>query len=81
MYPTLLDLAGLYDYPWRGMGRSILDPAKKPFAVTPAGEIVGDASQATPEEVARAKEAYTIADLIISTNYFSRADLPAQSAE
>ncbi len=78
MYPTLLDLAGLDSYPWRGMGQSILDPSKKPFAVTPAGEIVGDASDATPEEIEHAKEGYAIADLIISTNYFGKNDLPAE---
>ncbi|MDE6126689.1 MAG: sulfatase-like hydrolase/transferase, partial [Muribaculaceae bacterium] len=78
IYPTLFDLAGLDGYPWRGMGQSILDPAKKPFAVTPAGEVVGDASEATPEEIAHAKEGYTVADLIISTNYFSNRDIPAE---
>ncbi len=77
LYPTLLDLAGLDSYPWRGMGRSILDPGKKPFAVTPAGEVIGDASTATPQEIAHAKEGYNIADIIISTNYFSHKDLPA----
>lgn len=78
LYPTLLDLAGLDNYPWRGMGRSILDPDKKTFAVTPAGEIVGDASGATSEEIAHARDGYNIADIIISTNYFKGKDLSAK---
>ncbi|MCM1070842.1 MAG: LTA synthase family protein [[Clostridium] fimetarium] len=78
MYPTLLDIAGLDSYPWRGMGRSILDPGKKPFAVTPAGEIIGDASEASTEEIEHAKEGYTVADVIISTNYFKSNDIKAE---
>lgn len=27
IYSTVLDLMGLYDYPWKGMGQSVLDPA------------------------------------------------------
>ena len=78
MYPTLLDIAGLDSYPWRGMGRSILDPEKKPFAVTPAGEVIGDASEASAEEIEHAKEGYTVADVIISTNYFKSNDIKAE---
>ncbi len=78
LYPTLLDLAGLDSYPWRGMGRSILDPAKKPFAVTPAGEVVGSSAEASPQEIAHAKEGYNVADIIISTNYFKKKENPAK---
>lgn len=31
MYPTLLDLLKLDDYAWKGLGRSIFDPEKKPL--------------------------------------------------
>lgn len=68
MYPTLLDLLGL-DYSWRGLGRSLLDPGKKPFAVTPGMETVGD-TDITPAELDHARSAYAIGDLMISSDYF-----------
>lgn len=33
VYPTLLSLLGLTDYPWHGMGQSIFDKRKAPVAV------------------------------------------------
>lgn len=72
-YPTMLDLLGLDEYRWRGMGRSLLDPDRKPFAISPQMQIVGDASQATPEEIEHYKGGYAIADKIISRNYFKNA--------
>lgn len=70
MYPSLLDLMGLDDYGWRGLGHSILDPAKKGFAISPQMEIIGDTEDASAEEISHAKEAYDISDLIISCDYF-----------
>lgn len=70
MYPTLLDLLGL-EYSWRGLGQSLLDPTKLPFAITPQRKIVGDASRATPGQIEHARQAYQVSDSIISSNYFA----------
>lgn len=69
MYPTLLQLLGLDSYPWRGLGRSILEQDKAPYAITPGMAIVGDAD-VTEAELAHARKAYAIGDLIISSDYF-----------
>lgn len=70
MYPTLLDLLGLDDYPWRGLGQSILSPDKKGFAITPQLEIIGDTVGVSQKELDHAKQAWKISDLIICCDYF-----------
>lgn len=70
MYPTLLDLLGLGGYEWRGLGQSILDPAKPPIAVSAQNEIIGDASAASAAEIEHARMAYSISDLMISSDWF-----------
>lgn len=75
MYPTLLDLLGVDDYPWRGVGQSILSPDKKAFAITAQMEIVGDTVGVSPVEIQHAKDAWKISDLIISCDYFSKEQI------
>lgn len=70
MYPTLLDLLGLDSYPWKGVGQSILDPAKRPFAVSPQGDTAGCTEGVSPQQLDHAKQAYEISDLMISCDYF-----------
>lgn len=70
LYPTLLDLLGLNAYPWHGMGQSIFDPSKQPFALHQIKGMRGDTSKLTPEQLKHARDAYDIGDLIITTNYF-----------
>ncbi len=36
VYPTLLDLLGLNDYWWKGLGESIFNPQKPDFDVDPS---------------------------------------------
>ncbi len=69
-YPTMLDLLRLDDYEWRGMGQSLFDPARKPFAVSPQMQIDGDATSASSEEIDHYRKGYNIADKIISRDYF-----------
>lgn len=69
MYPTLLQLLGLDTYPWKGLGQSILDPRKLPFAVTPQMETVG-ITDVPDSALRRAREAYAIGDLMICSDYF-----------
>ena len=72
MYPTLLDLFGADDYPWRGLGQSILSPEKKAFAITPQLSIVGDTIGVSAIEIQHAREAWRISDLMISCDYFAK---------
>lgn len=74
MYTTLLDLFGAEDYPWRGMGQSILSPDKKGYALSSQMEIIGDTVGVCPDEIAHAKKAWEISDLIICCDYFKYAE-------
>lgn len=67
MYPTLLALLGLDNYPWRGLGQSILDPAKPAFAVTPHDVVEGNPP--SDSLLQQAREAYQVSDLIIRFDY------------
>lgn len=71
IYPTLLDLLGLDDYKWRGLGQSILDPGKLPFALNAQGKFVGDTQGVSKDILERQRRMYTISDLIISADYFN----------
>ncbi|MCE9105997.1 LTA synthase family protein [Bacteroides pyogenes] len=72
MYPTLLDLIGADDYPWRGLGRSILSPDKKGFAISSQMEIIGDTTGVSPAELQHARDAWRVSDLMICCDYFAR---------
>lgn len=75
IYPTLLDLLGLDDYPWRGQGASVFSQGKLPFAVNPRLQKIG--CDSVSENVLRhARDAYEIGDLIIATDYFKKAKSP-----
>jgi phosphoglycerol transferase MdoB-like AlkP superfamily enzyme len=68
IYPTLLQLMGLTDYTWHGMGYSILSPAHPGFAVGSQSQIEGDTTvcpQPIRDNVLRAK---AISDRIITYN-------------
>lgn len=69
-YPTMLDLLRLDNYEWRGMGRSLFDPNRKPFAVSPRMNIEGNVSNVSEDEIKHYKQGYDIADKIISRDYF-----------
>ncbi len=65
MYPTILNLMGLDDYEWKGMGQSILDPNHPGTAVSPQMEVVGN----TSVDASRHTKAYDVSDLIIRFDY------------
>lgn len=72
IYPTLLNLMQLDSYRWKGMGNSILDPSKAPFAISSmTGELVGDTTAVSPEALSNIRSARAISDLIISTDAFA----------
>lgn len=67
IYPTLLDLMGLNDYHWHGLGRSILRTEAPCAAADQHLRIIGDADEATQT---RLKEAWSLSDRIIRSDYF-----------
>lgn len=73
MYPTLLNLLHLDNYPWKGMGQSILDPSKAPVAVGSELNVEGDLTGVSSAEINRLKSAYRIADLMIRYNVYPRS--------
>ena len=72
VYPTLLDLLGVVDYPWRGMGGSILNQAKTPFAVSPQLEAVGEGYDSASLDHAR--RAYDVSDIMLRFDFFKSED-------
>lgn len=72
IYPTLLNLLQLDSYRWKGMGNSILDPSKAPFAISSmTGELAGDTTAVSPQALSNIRSARAISDLIISTDAFA----------
>ena len=69
IYPTLLDLLGLDDYRWHGLGHSILTPQRPSAAVGNQLTVEGEADEAT---VDRLRRAFTVSDEIIRHDYFRR---------
>lgn len=66
VYTTLLDMLGLRDTPWRGMGQSILDPGKPRFAITSqTRELDGDTVGTDPAVLAHYRRALPLSETII----------------
>lgn len=67
IYPTLLDILGLENYGWRGLGLSLL--RHNPSGATRRNfEIYGEL---TPEEAKRQNTAWKVSELIIRSDYIS----------
>ena len=69
IYPTLLQLMGLDDYSWKGLGQSILDEGKYPVAVAPDMHVEGDAASVPQQEIERLRRAYDISDMMLRYDY------------
>lgn len=65
LYPTMLELMGLNEYEWKGLGRSILDNNKPEFAVSPQMEIIGDTAGVNPALLAHTTRAWEVSDCLI----------------
>lgn len=65
IYPTLLDILGLHDYRWRGVGLSLLRHAPG-GATRRDGDIYGNPAR---DERERQKTAWDVSDLMIRSNY------------
>lgn len=69
VFPTILDVMGVQDYCWRGVGNSILREPKVCSAVTKFGDVVGDANS---ELVQEQHEAWEVSSLLIRSRYFDK---------
>ncbi|MBD5347994.1 MAG: LTA synthase family protein [Bacteroides sp.] len=70
LYPTLLDLLGLNEYSWKGVGENILQPRNTPAAISSmTGKMLGDTISATPAAMHNLKSARRVSDMIISSGY------------
>lgn len=70
MYPTLLNLLGLDDYKWKGLGQSILAPQYPGIAISSmTKEISGDTTSTDAQLLDHITHAQTISDGIILTDY------------
>lgn len=73
IYPTLLDLMGVGNYVWRGLGTSLFNPNHPGIAVHHSLDAVGDTEN--KEEVDRQRGLYQISDIILRSNYFHKRPL------
>jgi len=73
IYPTLLRLAGLQDYAWKGLGTDALSPesASRPFAfVTMTGELSGDTTGVAREIVEHIRSTGRTSAALIRNNVY-----------
>lgn len=69
VYPTILDVMGLHDCCWKGVGNSILREPRVCSAVTKFGDVVGDANS---ELVQEQHKAWEVSELLIRGRYFDK---------
>lgn len=72
IYPTILELLGLRDYKWHGLGQSILDPSKPAVAVSPRMVVKGDTAGVTAARLEHLRQAPGISDLVIRFNILEK---------
>ena len=75
IYPTLLQLMGLDDYEWKGMGQSIFEKGKPAYAISSmTNSVTGDSSDIDFRVKNNIEAARKISDKIISKDYFGHQD-------
>lgn len=68
VYSTILDLMGLSDYRWKGLGVSIFSPEAYKAAISSTGEIIGDVNDMDSVRMRHLKEARKVSDIILKFN-------------
>lgn len=77
MYSTILDMMGLDEYFWKGMGTSMLSAAHPGFAISSmTNEIVGDTVGVDPERFSLMKKARGVSNDIITFDLINEIDRP-----
>ncbi len=75
IYPTLLQLMGLNDYDWKGMGQSIFEKDKPAYAISSmTNYLIGDSSGVSDKVKENIATARKISDKIIGKDYFGHKD-------
>lgn len=72
IYPTLLQMAGLTDYQWHGLGQSALSPSSPGVAIGSQHDLVGDTAALSPAAIRHLQQARTISDRIITFNLLNK---------
>lgn len=67
IYPTILDIIGCSEYPWKGLGRSILRSPGPDCAVHWNKTFVGNVNSRFKQ---RCEDAWNVSNTIIKTDYF-----------
>jgi len=80
IYPTLLDVLGVRDYEWNGLGNSLLSKRRDVFAVDPTLTVFGDTTKVGSSNIRYYQKAWRISDLIIGKDYFKQMGALAQSS-
>ena len=65
IYPTLLNLLGLEQYAWSGLGQSIFDPGKPAMAIGPKNNVEGNLSVVPDSVLQRLRLAAFVSDRLI----------------
>lgn len=74
IYPTILKLAGLTDYPWHGMGRDITSSDFRGVAVSPSGELQGDTVGLSPTLRDHLMKGRRVSDRILRYNLLDKEE-------
>lgn len=73
MYPTLINLLGLDEYEWKGMGQSIFAPDYHGVAISSmTNEIAGDTAAVGPHITDHLQRARSVSDGMIRSDYLGR---------
>lgn len=71
IYTTLLNLLGLDNYSWKGMGQSIFAAGHLGIAQSSMTyEIAGDTTQVSPRQIKSIRQSLQVSDAIIRMDYF-----------
>lgn len=73
IYPTLLNLLQLDDYPWKGVGQSLFSKKRIDAAVGSSFDIEVGQKNITKTQINHLKKAYDISDLILSYDVFAQS--------
>lgn len=65
IYSTILDLMNIPEYPWKGLGYSVISPDAPGIAIGSSGEVVTNLENPDPETISGLKKARTVSDRII----------------
>ncbi|KAA6327002.1 Lipoteichoic acid synthase 2 [termite gut metagenome] len=72
IYSTILDVMGVNQYFWKGLGESIFSGKPPTFAVDKSLNIIGDTTNYSEKEIQHKVDSWYISDIIIRKKYFEK---------